>query len=380
MKINNSILYSLIIFLIIFLLHYYFNTRGYFILISLFLIFFILNLNFDNTPPKNVFYSSIIFCSILFIGTVNELFNNGFDISIYQIFRSQGWILVTIILFYKLDTFFKFSSLEFYENVLYLFNIIIRLFFIVYIFDYFFKFPILPSVIRINEYSINERIYIYFNEVIPVFSLVYFIKKNYLTFLILFIFTFITVGKANIILFIFTTLFSIIYLQKSRINIFLTTLITFLFFAKIFDRLTLFINNGDLRRLGQIKDAFNKFTSSTINFLFGSGIGTPYSKGYFALSNNYIINGKDSSSLFENSRFDVENGYLFLLLRFGIIGTIFFYFILKKYFHGIYFNFIIFYLLIFFASIGLSGISFFTLIFSFLFLKYFLLKSNYGFA
>ena len=97
-------------------------------------------------------------------------------------------------------------------------------------------------------------------------------------------------------------------------------------------------------------------------------------------SNNYIINGKDSSSLFENSRFDVENGYLFLLLRFGIIGTIFFYFILKKYFHGIYFNFIIFYLLIFFASIGLSGISFFTLIFSFLFLKYFLLKSNYGFA
>jgi hypothetical protein len=186
--------------------------------------------------------------------------------------------------------------------------------------------------------------------------------------------------KKNIILFLFTTIFSIFFLQKSKTNIIVFFIILILFFIKIFDRFTLLINNGDLRRLSQIKDAFNKFTSSLLNFLFGSGIGTPYSKGYFALSNNYIINGKDSSALFENSRFDVENGYLFLLLRFGILGTIFLYLILKKYFKGNYWKFILVYFFIYFASIGLSGISFFTIIISFIFLKYFLIKSNYGFS
>jgi hypothetical protein len=86
------------------------------------------------------------------------------------------------------------------------------------------------------------------------------------------------------------------------------------------DRLVTFVDGGDFQRLRQINEALEAYTADGLSMTFGIGHGTPYSAGYaqFGAAN------PEQANLYENSRFDVENGYIYLLLRFGFLGLFIF--------------------------------------------------------
>ena len=96
------------------------------------------------------------------------------------------------------------------------------------------------------------------------------------------------------------------------------------------DRLFDFFTIGDLRRLIQVIDAFTKLSESPLTSLFGTGIGTQYSEGY-EIYNLSAVSYLESGRLIENSKYDLENGFIYFPLKFGLIGTVVLLYMFFKY-------------------------------------------------
>jgi len=75
---------------------------------------------------------------------------------------------------------------------------------------------------------------------------------------------------------------------------------------------------GDMQRARQIVEGVDAFESTPVSMMIGIGHGVAYSEGYGAFAEETDENER----LLDNSRYDLENGPVFLLLRFGILGTL----------------------------------------------------------
>jgi hypothetical protein len=98
------------------------------------------------------------------------------------------------------------------------------------------------------------------------------------------------------------------------------TLLVLTFIVMTQGRLSEFRNVGDMQRTRQITEGWESFTSTPLRILIGAGHGVPYSEGYGAFADV----ASDAEALIENSRYDLENGPVFLLLRLGVLGTLMF--------------------------------------------------------
>lgn len=74
---------------------------------------------------------------------------------------------------------------------------------------------------------------------------------------------------------------------------------------------------GDENRVRQVADAWNAISDGVWGALFGHSFGIPSMPGYWDVGQI----SEDNERLFENSRYDLDNGFLFILLKIGFLGS-----------------------------------------------------------
>lgn len=87
------------------------------------------------------------------------------------------------------------------------------------------------------------------------------------------------------------------------------------------DRFVDSLGRADQPRLRELSDAFSIIVSDIRNLTIGIGYGVPYSFGWYNYS---LIFPGDALRAFENSRFDVHNSFVAIMLRSGAAGVVIF--------------------------------------------------------
>lgn len=363
---------SLIVYSLFLTFSILFGSRGAFISYAAILLIFI------GTYFKKINWLNlklIILLGVISIGTINSIVNLNLEFSLYQVLRSQGWFILSLFLISFSDRAIFFMNQRFYAklvDVLQNLYILIGIFLLYYYFSgtIFFPYEIFDSE--------SQRIYVIgIGAVLPLI-IIFLNNRNYLSFFCGLFFLLVTGGKTGLL---FLGLFFIYLFGNMRLNLFKTILlgsvsfsIFLVYFFSVNSRNLEFLENGDLRRLQQITESFEKFNNNYVTRLVGIGIGTKYGNGYGV----YKYDPKaevDPENLFINSQYDIENGYLFLLCRFGVLGTILIFLLLFS-MKGKFSFLFLFFCLIYFLSGSPVGPSFSIIVLAFSFLNNFNSKSN----
>ena len=98
-----------------------------------------------------------------------------------------------------------------------------------------------------------------------------------------------------------------------------------LYNSVLFERIEMFMINGDAWRLEEVHYAYNSIIKDYFSPLFGNGLGVPYndSYGYGVYAN--------LTGLEENSSFDIHNLFISIILKYGVLGSLLFYYAWKRY-------------------------------------------------
>lgn len=241
---------------------------------------------------------------------------NGTEVSLWQVARTSIWAFVYIFmliagkrLFFGID---DQRLLGMYSAARTLTIMVCGL----VLLDLALGLNMAPAAIRVEGTDISQqRIYIVASSALAPLFFLYLWKKDYVPLVAVTVMIFATQGKimmaaipAALILLAFkrpkTGLLIIALLIPVAVYLFPTS------------RIVDFIDGGDIQRLRQINEALAAYTTNIWRIVVGAGHGTPYSEGYAQFGQ---IN-PDQANLYENTRFDVENGFVYLLLRFGVIG------------------------------------------------------------
>lgn len=258
-------------------------------------------------------------CFIAIIGTAAKVVYN-LEFSLYQILRSSIWVIFycyLLIVGNKVFTKLTISDLMAIYNIL---RKVIISFAILVVVDIVIGTQISPATIRLTGSLItDQRIYIVGSSVLPSLLLLYLLRADVLPVLATLILIGVTQGKVMLVAIPIAIFTLMLYKQKKGILV----LILMIPLAAIFpyDRFLDFIEaGGDINRSVQINDAVVAYSADFISLIFGIGHGTPFSEGYA----QYGQISEDKINQFENSRFDLENGYFYLPLRFGVFGVLIF--------------------------------------------------------
>jgi hypothetical protein len=93
--------------------------------------------------------------------------------------------------------------------------------------------------------------------------------------------------------------------------------VIFLAFGIYDDRFQELLASGDIGRVRQIEEAWRSITNGTFGTLFGHSFGSATLMGY----SEFGEAGEENERLFENYRYDLDNGFLLVLLKLGFVGT-----------------------------------------------------------
>ncbi|WP_019867366.1 hypothetical protein [Methylovulum miyakonense] len=293
------------------------NTRGALLFVGLFslALLFVLRSSiariFINRPSIFVLYFMVL-------ASTTYSYFLGLEISIWQIVRSQIWTLISIPL--GLASYYYANSINAItiKMIVRFVEVWITMVSVLVIIELLTGIPISPAMIRsdldseIRLYIIGSNIGLFF---LPVFL---YMKKYIISFLSIFLVG-ITGGKTAMFLVFMYIVFSVFTIKGGRgkvvkliaIPLFVVTLF---FLSMYLHRIDDYIEHGDSWRHSQIIAAYNLWSSSFKTTLFGIGMGVPYWDGFLGSLND--------DPVIVNSRFDIENGYLYLLTRFGAVGSI----------------------------------------------------------
>lgn len=313
-----------------------YGSKGLILFVAFFNIIFLIA--FRSTVLSALREHKILFFILVFtlmIGTCNSFFINNMSFSFYQLARSQVWALIgPVVAFgilkrHNISSQYKCTALKTIEWYVYLLSVL-------FFSDCIFGLNISPAYFSVvDELSGIRRNYLFGYELVIPFLPVFIKQKKYLCGVLMIMILLATGGKLALFLLLFS--FGYIILNSSKINTIksllciLVALLLGTYSYYILDRLTILFMNGDGARWSQFLDVTSIISKDPINFFFGIGFGTPFSDGYFNsnLNADFLTSHPD---LVENSKFDVENGYLFLLLRFGLIGAVVYFLLLSIYF------------------------------------------------
>jgi hypothetical protein len=363
---------SLIIYSLFSILNILFDSRGVFISYVAILFFFIVTyftkINWLNSKL-------ILLFGVISIGTVNSIVNLNLEFSLYQVLRSQGWFILSLFLISFSDRAIFFMNHRHYAQLV---DVLNNLYILVGIFLLYFYFSgniFFPYEIFAIE---SRRIYVIGTGAVLPLIIVFLNNRNFLSVFCGMFFLLVTGGKTGLL---FLSAFFFYLFGNMRFNLIKTIFIgsvslsIFLFyFFSVSSRSLEFLENGDLKRLQQIEESFEKFNHNYVTRLVGIGIGTKYGNGY----DTYKYDPKaevDPENLFINSQYDIENGFLFLLCRFGLLGTL----LIFKLLFGMKgkFSFLfLFYCVIYFSSGSPVGPSFSIIVLAFSLLNNFKLHSS----
>ncbi len=310
---------SLIVYSLFLTFTILFDSRGTFITYVAILLFFIVTY-FKKINWLNL--KLIVLLIVISIATFNSIVNLNLEFSLYQVLRSQGWFILSLFLVSFSERAIFLMNQRYYVklvDVLKNLYILLGIFLLYYYFSGIIFFPY--EIFDIE----SQRIYVIgIGAVLPLI-IIFLNNRNYFSVFIGMFFLLVTGGKTGLL---FLFLFFVYLFGNMRLNLFKSIVIGcvsfsifLVYFFSINSRNLEFFENGDLRRLQQIEESFEKFNTNNMTRLVGIGIGTKYGNGY----GTYKYDPKaevDPENLYINSQYDIENGFLFLLCRFGVLGTI----------------------------------------------------------
>jgi hypothetical protein len=328
MNINsiNERLFALFLFLLFLAMDLIIGSRGYLIAYSI-----LATISIAILSPyliKTVYEHPLAIAIFLFaplLGSLYAVYGLNIEFSLFQLARSQAWTILgilTALAFQRIAVLIPQSSCV---RLLTIASLFLTLVAISGLIDIVLGTHFAPSQIRIlNQPESSPRLYLVGIELAAALLPVFVWRKMYIAMVSCVAIIFMTGGKASLAILTLVILFVMATTKGrsiSKIVIFLAFSSSILFYAnQINSRIADFLIDGDIRRLQQINESFNLFSTDYITMAVGGGMATAYSEGYTEFSSD--LNGdNDQSALLENSRFDIENGYLYVLTRFGILGT-----------------------------------------------------------
>ena len=303
-----------------------------------FSIFFCIYLFIKSWPEIKIVTSNNavlfgVFFLICFMGTTYSIITAN-NFSLFQFARSQIWSLILPIMglaYFRKGLNFSSFQFEYLFKVIETYFLLITL---VCIFELLTGEMITPVYIRaINEDNSFPRLYMIGMELVSPLFPIFLIRKKYLSALCSFFILILTGGKSALLTWILAVFYWAFSRKVGNFKRFLVVgflfAVTFFYVNYIGSRIYDFYDSGDSRRMDQIYDGVSFIEKSPITILIGGGLGTPYSEAYYK-------NDMDHDALYEqkilleNSRYDIENGYVYMLVRFGLIGTILYLLILFR--------------------------------------------------
>ena len=321
--ISSSLLFKIPLFAScsLFFVAYYFSNFGtqgaliFTILVNLFLFFSV----FRSVDYKT-FVKLIVICLICLIGTITHL---EYFFNWYQIFRSQLWTILTpIFLIGTLNVSSRFDSkrINNFINTFALLSIFICL---AELIDLSFGSEITPVYIRSTQLDSSDRIYPIGYEMIYALLPVFYVYKKWLSLIASLLIITITGGKTGFALSLVAFFFIFFQFESNSVKrifmIIIGSLFAYFWFQSLEVRITNFSNEGDIRRYDQILDGLTLLLERPFSLISGIGLGTQFSGGYEDFSTNIFA---DNMQLIDNSKYDIENGYMYIFMRFGFIGSL----------------------------------------------------------
>lgn len=264
--------------------------------------------------------SLTIFLLLIGVSATLISIHSGADFSIWQFFRSSVWLILSIVIFClsavrrSNDTI----NLEFVYNIVKCYVVISA---IAVLAESFLQLKISPSIIRLdNEIDTKIRIYIVASTAIIPFLLLTVPRRDWIFTAAILTTVWISGGKTFIAMAFIFIMMSLIKNLKS-LSIYFPVLLLFLYSTSSDFRIQSFFEEGDAIRKEQVADGINEFSKDTISTLIGIGHAVPYSLGYSQYNSQQTT---ENFALLENSIFDVENFYVYILMRLGIVGAVLF--------------------------------------------------------
>lgn len=274
-------------------------------------------------------YKYLLFLLVPFIGTANSVLSFNEYPDIWQVLRLQIWTLMIPMLAYTAYRSAIQSSDNFLQSVKYFVKLYLIGVSLLLLLEYFLGVPLSPAYIRPSYQDLlveDGRIYVFGLQLVAPFLPILMFEKNWLAVAACLLILLLTGGKLAIIP-IFTLFLFIAGLKKSRVPnkrivmVFpIIGIVAVMFF--IGERYLKLMDVGDRRRYVQTFDVIQKLSRDRVTLLFGSGLGTKYSEGYFV---SFNPGNDDITPLLINSQYDVETGYGHLALRLGLIGMLLFF-------------------------------------------------------
>lgn len=324
------------------------------------------NTKFEETKILEFFFPLLIFTSSSIAMTFYTSQFVKFDFSYWQIFRSHIYTLIAPItgfLCYYWASNLTGRMRKYCVDAAVIWIIVAACLLIL---GTLTNFTFVPAKIISDD---NTRIYVVGDIIAISFLPILILRKRYFAIIASLVVVGFTGGKILILSWMLFLIYTFLKHGNRKLYLKLLTslsiiiiIIPILYFL-ISERVLSFIENGDSFRYAQTVFALNLIAEHTLFVSFGIGLGTAFWDG-FALFGDVTTNDASKQALFENIRYDTEIGYIYLLLRLGIIGASVYFFMLVKMFKGYRLYFLTF-LFISFLGSAPSGFNYFFSMFIF---------------
>lgn len=279
---------------------------------------------------------------IVFLGGM--LFSTFFNIvsmDYFQLFRNQ--LLSLLAPFCGLVTYIKlkkYDETSFLRVIDFLVKFLLVISILIFV-EIFTGWPVGLAYIRSQSDGIHflSRYYLLGFELTFFLVPILIILRRYYSFTLLIIVGLLTQGKIVLIVMLIGIVIGCLYMHSLSARdrmffAFIVMLILAVFLSRVYikydDYLTFLLKEVlNPVRTHMAQDALDKISTSLFRSFFGIGLGVPYTDGYafFVSPPRTLPHG-----LIYNSKHDIECGYLFLLLRYGLIGFILYFTMLFKFF------------------------------------------------
>lgn len=181
-----------------------------------------------------------------------------------------------------------------------------------------------PAYIRTEVDADGQfRLYVAGLEIAMTFIPVFLLARRYLAAAACYFMMAATAGKTMLAIGACALLYALVFDKKSARTFFIMivgVIVVLAYGVSISSRIQGALDETDASRLFQIMDGINVFLTDWVTMLFGIGFGTEYGYGYLVQAGS--ASASELAALLENSRFDIENGYIYWLARGGIVGML----------------------------------------------------------
>lgn len=266
---------------------------------------------------EHTFHLLLLFtCLVLSVVATQLSISDGVMFSGWQLIRSSVWIYACFLLLILAGSFFSRLSSNRLEMIYRVARLACLLACVGVVLEYLTGVELAPAVIRAGEDESTPRLYVVGSVATLPLLLIALHKRDWLLTLAVAIICMATQGKVMITLALVVVI--VYFVSTGYVRLLPIVVITAVAGALlIYDRIEEFSVQGDSIRALQMEDALAAVRGSYSTMLLGIGHGTEYSEGFYQFGL-----ADDELALFENSKFEIENLPGYLLLRFGLIGSL----------------------------------------------------------